>query len=191
MTNQMEQNNTLYTLIIFSENIAGLLNAVTSVFTRRQINIESLNVSASSIQGLHRYTITCLSDECTMKKVTKQIEKKIGVVRASYFVSSEIYIQEVALFKLSTPKMLEHGEISKTIRIHSGKIVEVNPIYSIVTIDGMTDEILSLYENLTQWDCILQFVRSGAIAITKNRRELLDEYLAEREKKFNEDEGRC
>ena len=46
MTNQMEQNNTLYTLIIFSENIAGLLNAVTSVFTRRQINIESLNVSA-------------------------------------------------------------------------------------------------------------------------------------------------
>ena len=191
MTNQMEQNNTLYTLIIFSENIAGLLNAVTSVFTRRQINIESLNVSASSIQGLHRYTITCFSDECTMKKVTKQIEKKIGVVRASYFVSSEIYIQEVALFKLSTPKMLEHGEISKTIRIHSGKIVEVNPIYSIVTIDGMTDEILSLYENLTQWDCILQFVRSGAIAITKNRRELLDEYLAEREKKLNENEGRC
>ena len=190
MTNQMEQNNTLYTLIIFSENIAGLLNAVTSVFTRRQINIESLNVSASSIQGLHRCTITCFSDECTMKKVTKQIEKKIGVVRASYFVSSEIYIQEVALFKLSTPKMLEHGEISKTIRIHSGKIVEVNPIYSIVTIDGMTDEILSLYENLTQWDCILQFVRSGAIAITKNRRELLDEYLAEREKKFNENEGR-
>ena len=62
MTNQMEQNNTLYTLIIFSENIAGLLNAVTSVFTRRQINIESLNVSASSIQGLHRYTITCFSD---------------------------------------------------------------------------------------------------------------------------------
>ena len=53
------------------------------------------------------------------------------------------------------------------------------------------DEILSLYENLTQWDCILQFVRSGAIAITKNRRELLDEYLAEREKKFNENEGRC
>ena len=97
----------------------------------------------------------------------------------------------MALFKLSTPKMLEHGEISKTIRIHSGKIVEVNPIYSIVTIDGMTDEILSLYENLTQWDCILQFVRSGAIAITKNRRELLDEYLAEREKKFNENEGRC
>ena len=40
---------TLYTIIVHSENIAGLLNQVTAVFTRQQINIESLNVSASSI----------------------------------------------------------------------------------------------------------------------------------------------
>ena len=49
---------TLYTLIVHSENIAGLLNQVTAVFTRRQLNIESLNVSASSIKGVHKYTIT-------------------------------------------------------------------------------------------------------------------------------------
>ena len=48
----------LYTIIVHSENIAGLLNQVTAVFTRRQINIESLNVSASSIKGVHKYTIT-------------------------------------------------------------------------------------------------------------------------------------
>ena len=40
----MEQN--LYTIIVHSENVAGVLNQVTAVFTRRQINIESLNVSA-------------------------------------------------------------------------------------------------------------------------------------------------
>ena len=33
----------LYTIIVHSENFAGLLNQVTAVFTRRQINIESLN----------------------------------------------------------------------------------------------------------------------------------------------------
>lgn len=38
----------LYTLLVYSENIAGLLNQITAVFTRRQLNIESLNVSASS-----------------------------------------------------------------------------------------------------------------------------------------------
>lgn len=29
----------LYTMIVYSENIAGLLNQITAVFTRRQINI--------------------------------------------------------------------------------------------------------------------------------------------------------
>ena len=53
----------LYTIIVHSENIAGLLNQVTAVFTRRQINIESLNVSASSIKGVHKYTITAWTDK--------------------------------------------------------------------------------------------------------------------------------
>ena len=52
---------TLYTLLVYSENIAGILNQITAVFTRRQVNIESLNVSASSIEGVHKYTITAWS----------------------------------------------------------------------------------------------------------------------------------
>ena len=55
----MEQEKNFYTLIVFSENFAGLLNQVTAVFTRRQVNIESLNVSASSIKGVqvHHYLL--------------------------------------------------------------------------------------------------------------------------------------
>ena len=55
----MEQ--TLFTLQVYTENIAGILNQITAVFTRRQINIESLNVSPSSIKGIHKYTITAYS----------------------------------------------------------------------------------------------------------------------------------
>ena len=51
-------DNKLYTIIVFSENLAGVLNLVTNVFTRRQLNIESLNVSPSGIEHVHRYTIT-------------------------------------------------------------------------------------------------------------------------------------
>ena len=57
----------LYTIIVHSENFAGLLNQVTAVFTRRQINIESLNVSASSIKGVHKYTITAWTDKDTIE----------------------------------------------------------------------------------------------------------------------------
>ena len=184
----METDKTLYTFIIFSENTAGVLNEITSVFARRQVNIESLNTSASSVAGIHRYTLTCYCDDVTIEKVSKQIAKKIGVIRSDYYKDNEVFIQEVALFKITTRKLLAHSGISKAVRSHSGKIVEVNPTFAIVSKVGMTDEIISLYNSLDEYRCIIQYVRSGAIAITTNKRELLDEYLAERKKRCIEAE---
>ena len=153
----MEQEKKFYTLIVFSENFAGLLNQVTAVFTRRQVNIESLNVSASSIKGVHKYTITCWSTEEQIQVITKQIEKRIDVLQAHYFTDDEIFIQEVALYKLATPKVLE------------------NP-----------DDIMSLYFALNEYKCVLQYVRSGRIAITKSCTEYLDEFLEERRRAYEE-----
>lgn len=178
----MESEETLYTLIIFSENLPGVLNHITTVFTRRQINIESLNVSASSIEGLHRYTITCYCTDEIIAKIAKQIEKIIDVVSASYFVDNEVFSLETALFKLSTPAVLENRQISKEIRNYGAKFVEVNSTYSIVSLEGVTEEINKLYKHLKVMDCILQFVHSGAIAVTKSRREFVTEYLRQRRK---------
>lgn len=175
--NNCPEGVNLYTIMTYSENFAGILNQITAVFTRRQVNIESLNVCASSTPGVHKYTITCFCTEETVQLITKQIEKKIDVLKAMYYKQDEIFIQEVALFKLSTSKLLENREISKVIRVHSAKIVEVNETYSIVNITGMPEDIESIYAQLAALDCVLQFVRSGAIAVTKNPRELLDEYL--------------
>ena len=80
----MKEEKKLYTLLVYSENIAGILNQITAVFTRRQVNIESLNVSASSIAGVHKYTITAWSNEDQIIKITRQIEKKIDVIKAHF-----------------------------------------------------------------------------------------------------------
>ncbi len=171
----MEKNH--YTLIIFSENLAGILNQVTNVFTRRQLNIESLNVSASGVENVHRYTITCWTDPVTINTVTKQIEKKIDVIRANYYTIDEVYVMEQALYKISTTKLLENRNISKYIRKAAGKMVEVNPTYTIVSMEGMPADIQELYDNLKPTGCLLQFVRSGIVAVTRSRREELSEFL--------------
>ena len=150
-------DKTLYTIIVHSENIAGLLNQVTAVFTRRQINIESLNVSASSIKGVHKYTITAWTDKDTIEKVVKQIEKKIDVIQAHYFTEDEI-----------------------------ARIVEVNPVFSIVEKNGMSEEITSLYEELRALKCVLQFVRSGRVAITTSCFERVNEFLDGQEAKYKQ-----
>lgn len=168
---------TLYTIIIFSENLAGVLNQVTHVFTRRQLNIESLNVSPSGIEGIHRYTITCYSDPETITTVTRQIEKKIDVIQAQCFTSDEIYVMEQALYKIATAKLLENKEISKIIRLYDGKIVEVNATYSIVCKEGLPNDIGALYQKLRSFGCLLQYVSSGVIAVSKSHREFLAEHL--------------
>ena len=50
----LEQDKKIYTINVYSENVAGLLNKITNIFTRRQLNIETLSVSASSIEGIHK-----------------------------------------------------------------------------------------------------------------------------------------
>ena len=172
----------LYTLLVFSENIAGILNQITAVFTRRQVNIESLNVSASSIKGVHKYTITAWSDEDQIRKITKQIEKKIDVVKANYYTDEQLFIQEVALYKLSTDKVMENPEISRTIRRLDARVLEVNPTYMAVMLGGMTEDITNLYYKLDEFGCLLQYTRSGRIAVTRSVVESVSEFLNEQER---------
>lgn len=157
----------LYTLLVYSENIAGLLNQITAVFTRRQVNIESLNVSGSSTEGIHKYTITAWSDEEQIKIITRQIEKKIDIVKANYYTDEQLFIHEVALFKISTPVLLENPEVSRTIRRHDARMMEVNPTYSTVLIASLTEDIADLFQQLKSMGCLLQFTRSGRIAVTR------------------------
>ena len=178
------ENKTLYTIIVHSENIAGILNQITAVFTRRQLNIESLNVSASSIKGVHKYTITCWTTPDIIEKVVRQIEKKLDVIQAHYFTDKEIFLREVAMYKLETPKLEANTEVSKVIRRYGAHIVVVYQVFAIVEMTGMSADITSLYEELRALNCVLQFVRSGRIAVSTSCFERVNEYLAHRQERY-------
>lgn len=176
-----ETEKQLFTLQVYTENITGVLNQITAVFTRRQINIESLNVSPSSIKGVHKYTITAYGTDDLMQKVVKQIEKKIDVVKAHYYLNSDLFLVEVALFKLATPLVMSNPDVSRHIRHANARITEVNETFCIVACEGTTDHILELFHNINKTkDCILQFTRSGRIAVTRNCQEEVSRFLHER-----------
>ena len=168
-----------YTLLVYSENVAGILNEVANVFTHRQVNIESLNVSASSIDGIHKYTITCWSDPEEIVKIKKQIEKKINAIKADFYTDDQIFIHEVALYKIATPVLLDNPEVSRTIRRHDARMMEVNPTYSTVLLAGLTEDITDLYSKLNSFGCLLQYTRSGRIAVTRSVEEPVSKYIEE------------
>ena len=176
---------TLYTVTVYSENQVGLLNQISIIFTRRQLNIESLSVSGSAIEGVHKFTITTYSDRETMEKLVKQIEKRIDVLRAFFYTDDEIIFQEVALYKVPTDKLLDDRSIEDLIRKHNARILEVNRTYTVIEKSGHPDETQSLFEELSRYDD-MQFVRSGRVAITKSTVEHVSIFLQEQQYRQNQ-----
>jgi acetolactate synthase-1/3 small subunit len=179
------ENKTLYTVTIFSENTVGLLNQITIIFTRRRLNIETLSVSPSAIEGIHKFTITTFSDKEIIEKIVKQIDKRVDIVKAYYNTDEDLVYQEIALYKISTKNILEFGSIEDIIRRYNARILDITDSWMVIEKTGHYDETQSLFKELSEKIGVLQFIRSGRVAITKSKVERLSDMLAAMEKKLN------
>ncbi len=177
----------LYTITVYSENHVGLLSQIALMFTRRKLNIENLSVSASAVQGIHKFTIILESDERSVKNVVSQIEKRVDVIRAFYYLDCDIFSQEIALYKVSTPELIAKGGVGKIVERFNVRILEVNDSYTIIEKSGNRDAIQALYNELSNYN-MLQFAQSGRVSITKSKVEEVNLYLEEQEKRRNKGE---
>lgn len=173
--------NQEFTITIFSENNIGLLNRITIIFTRRKINIESLTVSESAIKGISKFTIVVNCAEHQVANLVKQIEKQIDVIRAFSLRADEILHQEIAMYKIETSSLLETNLIEGLIRKYSARILELTKEYTVIEKTGHKAETQELFEQLKPYG-VLQFVRSGRVAITRSKKEHLSSYLDNLEK---------
>ena len=169
-----------YIITIYSENHIGLLTRITIVFTRRKINIDSLTVSESAIPGVYKFTIVVQENEAQVKKVVGQLEKQIDVLKAFFHTNEEMVYQEIALYKVPIEPIYESDEIEKIIRLAGARILEITKDYVVIEKTGHKEETQELFEQLSKFR-VLQFIRSGRVAITRDPIERLSEFLKERD----------
>ena len=72
---------------------------------------------------------------------------------------------------------MENPEVSRTIRKHDARMMEVNPTYSTVLLAGLTEDIADLFHKLNSFACLLQYTRSGRIAVTRSFDEPVSDYV--------------
>jgi acetolactate synthase-1/3 small subunit len=173
-----ESDAELYTITVFSENTVGLLNQIAIILTRRGINIETLSVSPSALAGIHKFTITVFSSEDLIKKTVHQIDKRIDILKAYYNTDEDLVHQEIALYKLPTEKLLALGSVEQIIRKYSVRVLEINEIFVVFEKTGHYTETQNLFLELSEKIGVLQFIRSGRVAITKSKVERLSDMLA-------------
>ena len=163
--------NKLYTVSIYTENNIGLLNRISAIFQRRHINIESINSSISEIENVSKWTIVVKLTEDQMKKIIGQIEKQVEVIKAYYHTEEETIYQESCLFKIKSDLLFEERQIQNIIKESNARIVTVNKEFFVLEKSGRRSEIELLHRELSAFG-ILQFTRSGRIAVTKTPMEI-------------------
>lgn len=178
--------NKLYTITVFSENTVGLLGQITIIFTRRALNIETLSVSPSAIKGIHKFTITINTTEDVVSKVVRQIDKRVDILKAYFNTDEDLVFQEIALYKVSTEKLLEKGSIEEFIRKYHIRILEMNNDFVVLQKAGHYVETQQMFEELSESVGVLQFIRSGRVAITRSKVERLSDMLEGIQEKFGE-----
>jgi len=170
------ENIQTYTMSVYTENNVGILNRLSAIFLKRHINIESMTVSKSEIEDVHRFTFVVKLTETKARKVIGQLEKQIEVIRAFYHTDDEVVYQETALFKVST-EHLYNQEIQDKLKFRRANIVTITENYFVIEASGLKEDIDRLYDKLKPYG-LMQFVRSGRIAITRPKMAI-SELLAE------------
>jgi acetolactate synthase-1/3 small subunit len=110
-------------------------------------------------------------------KVERQMEKLIDVLKVFVHTEDQIIYQEIALFKVPTKGLMSGNIVDKIVRTHNARILEVSPEYMVIQKTGHKTEITELLTQLEPYG-VLQFAKSGRVAITKQVKEL-NTYLKE------------
>ncbi|CAN5255417.1 acetolactate synthase small subunit [soil metagenome] len=158
-----------FTISVLTENKSGLLNGVTIIFTRRKLNIESINVSESEVEGVSRYTIVVRTTRQKAENVVKQIRKLIEVLGAFLYEEDETYYQEMALYKVPTEIFLNGNKIEQIVRDNYARILVIERDFIIIEKTGHKKETKKLFDMLKPFG-ILEFVSSARISISQSKR---------------------
>lgn len=156
-----------YTITVYTENQIGLLNRIAIIFSRRKINIESLNTSPSEVDSVHRFTIVINETEEVVRKLCRQIEKQVEVLKAYYNTQEEIVWQELALYKVPTDIIAEEVKVERLLREYGAKAVVIRKDYTVFEVTGHREETDNLIKVLEPYG-LIEFVRSARVAIIKD-----------------------
>ena len=156
-----------FTVTVYTENQVGLLNRIAIIFSRRKINIESLNTSPTEVESVHRFTIVITETEDVVRKLCRQIEKQVEVLKAYYNTNEEIIWQEMALYKVPTDIIAAEVKVERLLREHGAHTVVIRKDYTVFQVSGHREETENLVKVLEPYG-LIEFVRSARVAIIKN-----------------------
>lgn len=127
-------------------NNSGVLNRFTGVFSRRQVNIESISVGPTELNQISRVTIVVNVDSLNdCEQVTKQLNKQIDVIKVSDITDEAHLERELALVKINAPAALR-TEIFAVIEPFRANVIDVGAKTIVVQVTGSNEKVQAFVE---------------------------------------------
>ena len=155
-----------HTLSVLVENKFGVLTRVTSLFSGRGFNIDTLNVAPTADAKTSRMTIVVVGDDKVLDQVVKQLYRLVEVIDIQDFQENEFVDRELVMMKVKVDKN-SRAEIMQICDIFRAKIVDVQPKNISIEITGDEGKISKFIELMKNFG-VTDLTRTGRVALSRN-----------------------
>lgn len=156
---------------ILLQNESGALSRVAGLFSSRGYNIESLSVSATDDPALSRITLVTTGSEAVVQQIVKQLHKLIDVVAVDDMTGEDHVERELALIKLRV-RPNHRDAVRGMVEKAGGRVLSDSNDCHIIELTSSEAEINALTHSLAAQAELLEIVRSGALAMSRQERIL-------------------
>lgn len=155
----------LQTLVVYVEDLPGVLTRVASLFRRRAFNISSLTVGHTDQPGVSRMTIVMEGDEAAALRCEANLYRLVNVLRVENVTHEPALVRDLALVKVRCPAD-RRAEVLQVCDVFRARVVDLSQETVIVEITGVEEKIDGLLEVLRPFG-IIEMVRTGVVAMTR------------------------
>jgi len=160
-----------HVISVIVENRPGVLTRVSSLFSRRGFNIESLTVGVTEDPSLSRMTIVSNGDDATLEQIVKQLHKLIDTIKVIDLPKEATVKRELILIKVESTGSTR-GEIVQIADVFRAKIIDVGESTLTVEITGEEGK-LEAFINLMKKFGIKELVRTGKVALHRGEKTVM------------------
>jgi acetolactate synthase-1/3 small subunit len=157
-----------HTFVVTVENQPGVLNRVSSLFRRRNYNIESLTVGHTEQPGISRMTVVVWADEAGAQRIEANLYKLVNVISVCDITTTPAVYRDLAMIKVAATQA-HRPEIVHLVDVFRARIIDLAPDSLTIEITGSEEKIDGLLEVLRPYG-VLEMARTGRVAMARGAR---------------------
>ncbi len=148
---------------LLAHNHPGVLLRITSLFTRRGFNIDSLTVSPAGIDGYSRMTIRINGTDEQVEQFINQMMKIVDVKKAEVLPEETSVASELILIKVNADTAAKNDILAVTSSYHAS-IINIGETSLTFRASGTPSQLDTLVSELSEFG-ILEMARTGIAAL--------------------------